>query len=252
VSPSTRDDLTRRGLPAAHVVVIPNGLDHSLYVPGPQPAPTPTVLVLGRIEPYKRIDLVLRAVHRLRGRVPAARLLVVGSGRGLEALRRLAADLGLSDCVRFTGFVDERTKVRCIQQAAVSVNTSDKEGWGLTVLEANACGVPTVASDVPGLRDAVRPGETGVLVPHGDVEALAGAIARLLTSDAERQHLAAGARAWSLQFSWERSTEHMLRLIEATCKGPRWPELISTMDAWTPAPGLAPQEGPAAQRSAVG
>jgi len=232
VSPSTRDDLIGRGVPAEQIVVIPNGLDHTRYVPGPQPAQTPTVLVFGRIEPYKRIDLVLHAMQRVSARVPAARLIVVGSGRGLEALRRLAADLGLTERITFTGFVDELTKVQHIQQAAVVANTSEKEGWGLTILEANACGVPTVASDVPGLRDAVVPGETGVLVAHGNVEQLAATLERLLTSDSERQRLAAGARAWSMQFSWDRSTDQLVTLIEATGDGSRWREAISAMDTW--------------------
>lgn len=232
VSPSTRDDLIERGLPAAHIVVIPNGLDHSLYVPPAQPAGTPTVLVHGRVEPYKRIDLVLRAMQRVRRQVPDARLVVLGSGRGLEALQKLADELGLSASTTFTGFVDEAAKVRWIQQAAVAVNASEKEGWGLTVLEANACGVPTIASDVPGLRDAVVANETGVLVPHGDVEQLSAAMLRLLTDDSERQRLAAGARAWSLQFSWERSADCVLDLIEATCTGSRWAEIIRTLDLW--------------------
>ena len=108
VSPSTRDDLIRRGVSPEHIVVIPNGLDHAHYRPGPQAAPAhaPILLVLGRIEPYKRIDLVLYAMQRLRTQVPTARLVVVGSGRGLDALRRLAADLGLTTHVTFTGFVD--------------------------------------------------------------------------------------------------------------------------------------------------
>ena len=95
------------------------------------------------------------------------------------------------------------------------VNTSENEGWGLTVLEANACGVPTVACDVPGLRDAVVPGKTGVLVPHGDVEQLTAAIARLLTVEGERQQLADGARLWALQFSWEHSAAAITEVIEA-------------------------------------
>jgi glycosyltransferase involved in cell wall biosynthesis len=234
VSPSTRDDLITRGVPAEHIVVIPNGLDHDLYVP-PVPGPkAPIALVFGRLEPYKRIDLVLQAMQRVREGLPAARLLVVGSGRGLAPLQKLAGDLGLTDSITFTGFVDEATKVRHIQQAAVVVNTSEKEGWGLTVLEANACGIPTIASDVPGLRDAVVPGETGLLVPHGDVEQLSLAITRLLTSEAERQRLAAGARAWSLQFSWERSAGSVLDLIDATCESSRWAEVIRRFDLWEP------------------
>ncbi len=234
VSPSTRDDLIARGIPPQHIVVIPNGLDHDLYVPPAQPPKTPTVLVFGRLEPYKRIDMIVQAMKRVRGSVPSARLLVVGAGRGLEPLRQLAAELGLTEATTFTGFVDEAAKVRYIQQATVVVNTSEKEGWGLTVLEANACGVPTIASDVPGLRDAVLQNETGVLVPHGDLERLSTAITAVLSSDTERQRLAAGARAWALQFSWERSSKHVMDLIEATCESPRWTDVIRSLDMWQP------------------
>lgn len=232
VSPSTRDDLIARGVPAKHIVVIPNGLDHQRYVPGPQPATTPTVLVFGRIEPYKCIDVVLRAMQRVRAQLPAARLVIVGAGRGLAPLQELAGQLGMSDATTFTGFVDEAAKVRHIQNAAVVVNTSEKEGWGLTVLEANACGVPTIASDVPGLRDAVVADETGLLVTHGDVEQLTAAILLLLTSDTERQRLATGARAWSLQFSWERSAGCVLDVIEAASENPRWADSIPKLDLW--------------------
>ncbi len=252
VSPSTREDLIRRGIPAAHIGVIPNGLDHSRYVPAARPVAAPSLLVFGRIEPYKRIDLVLRAMQQLIVRVRGLRLVVVGSGQELDRLQRLARDLGLVEHVTFTGFVDEATKLHYIQQAAVTVNTSEKEGWGLTILEAYACGVPAVASDVPGLRDAVVPGETGLLVPHGDIERLVAVLTRLLTSETERQRLANGARAWSLQFSWDRTTRDLLQLIEATCEGSRWTEIINTLGLWAPlrpAPGAA--AGPV-QRSAVG
>jgi glycosyltransferase involved in cell wall biosynthesis len=252
VSPSTRDDLIRRGVPAGHIVVIPNGLDHSRYVPGARPVTAPNLLVLGRIEPYKRVDLVLRAMRQLIPRVPGIRLVVVGSGQGLNALRRLASDLDLTEHITFTGFVDEATKVRYIQQAAVAVNTSEKEGWGLTILEANACGVPAVASDVPGLRDAVVPGETGLLVPHGDVDRLVEALTRLLTSDTERQRLANGARSWSLQFSWDRSTRDLLELIEAACEGSRWTEVINTLGLWAPLRRAPASATDSVRRSAVG
>lgn len=216
VSPSTRDDLIQRGIPAAHIRVIPNGLNHERYRAGGRSlAECPTILVLGRVEFYKRIDLVLRAVQRLQRDLPSLRVLVVGDGRARPSLEKLCAQLGLQGSVRFTGFVAEEEKVALIRSAHVVVNTSEKEGWGLTVLEANACGLPAVASDVPGLRDAVRHGETGLLVPHGDVERLAAALLEMFQDPSLRERLGRGAVAWAQQFSWEQAARETLALVEA-------------------------------------
>ncbi len=184
VSPSTRDDLIARGVPAANVTFIPNGLDHELYRPVPT-APGPIVLSLGRVETYKRIDVVVDALPRVLARVPSAKLVVVGRGEAVAGLEQHVARLGLQSAVEFRGFVDEREKVALYQSARVFVNPSEKEGWGLTVLEAAACGAPAVASDSPGLRDSVRHDETGLLVPHGDADACASALLRLLTDDTD-------------------------------------------------------------------
>src|SRR5262249_50903782 len=143
-------------------------------------AAVPTVLALGRIEPYKRTELLVDAVASL----PGVRLIVAGTGTGLAAVRTRIAALGLGDRVELRGFVDDDEKVRLLCTAHVLATASEKEGWGLTVLEAAACGTPAVASDAPGLRDAIRDGETGLLVRSGDVGALAAALRRVL-EDAE-------------------------------------------------------------------
>ncbi|MCX8073857.1 MAG: glycosyltransferase family 4 protein [Candidatus Binatia bacterium] len=216
VSPSTRDDLIARGIAAESIHVIPNGLDHVLYNPnGRCPDVQPTVLVLGRVEFYKRIDLVLRAAAKLRQMLPDLHVVVVGDGRAQAHLQKLAAELSLERCTTFTGFVPDAVKVDYIRRCHVVVNTSEKEGWGLTVLEANACGVPAIASDVPGLRDAVRHGETGLLVPHGDLQALVDAMARILTDTSLRERLSRGAIAWAKQFSWEQAADRTIEVIEA-------------------------------------
>ncbi|GBD25935.1 D-inositol 3-phosphate glycosyltransferase [bacterium HR30] len=216
VSPSTRDDLVARGIAPESIRVIPNGLDHSLYNPeGASPAEQPTLLVLGRVEFYKRIDLVLRAAKELLFAVPSLHVVVVGDGRAKAELQRLANELGIGERVTFTGFVSDDVKVEHIRRCHVLVNTSEKEGWGLTVLEANACGLPVVASDVPGLRDAVRHGETGLLVPHGDLPALVQAIRLLLENAALRERLRRGALQWAQQFSWEKAADETLKLVES-------------------------------------
>lgn len=218
VSPSTREDLIARGVPAARITVVANGLDHEHYHDrGRIPAQRPTVIVLGRVEFYKRIDLVLQALKRLIDRVPDVQLVVVGDGGARSLLARQVERLGIGAHVAFTGFVSEDEKLAHIRRAHVVVNTSEKEGWGLTVLEANACGVPIIASDVPGLRDAVRDGETGVLVPHGDVARLSEVLLRMLQDVPYRDRLAAGAVAWARRFSWENAVGDIAAVIESMC-----------------------------------
>jgi glycosyltransferase involved in cell wall biosynthesis len=211
VSASTRDELIRGGLAAADVRLIPNGLDHAHYRPGSAPRTArPTVLVLGRVEPYKRVELVVDALARL----PEARLIIAGSGTGLAAVRAHVAARGLNDRVEVLGQVDEAEKLRLLQTAHVVACTSEKEGWGLTVLEGAACATPAVVTDVPGLRDAVRHGATGFLVP-ADAEALAHALGRVLGDPALRERLGAGAHEWAARFRWETVAAEISAVLDA-------------------------------------
>lgn len=213
VSPSTRDDLVARGIPAADITIIPNGIDHAHYRPA-EGVPGPIVLSLGRVEPYKRIDLVIDAMSRVLTRMPDARLVIVGRGDAVPTLTAQVARLGIGHAVTFRGFVGEDEKVALYQGARVFVNTSEKEGWGLTVLEANACGTPTVASDVPGLRDAVRHDESGLLVPFGDVGATAEALLRILTDDGVWRRLRTGALAWSARYTWDAVADEVEAMVQ--------------------------------------
>ena len=209
VSDSTAEDLVARGFDRGRIRIIPNGVDLEFYSPDPSLAkfPEPTLLYLGRLKKYKRVDLVLQAVAHLRGNGVPVRLLVAGRGDQREALEALSARLGLTGSVEFLGFVDEGTKRTLLRRAWVHVLASPKEGWGISNVEAAACGTPTVASDAPGLRDSVVDGTTGLLVPHGDVAALAGAIRRIVEDAAFRLKLSHGARAFAEGFGWERAAD---------------------------------------------
>jgi len=202
ISPSTRDDLVARGVAPEQVTVSPCGIDHALYRPGGE-VPSPTILALGRVEPYKRFDLAVAVMPRILAAVPDARLVIAGRGAAVPALERQVDALGLRAAVELTGFVADERKVALYRQARVFVNLSEKEGWGLTVIEAAACGVPAVASNSPGLRDAVQHGRSGMLVPHGDADAYAETVLRLLQDDEEWRRLRAGALAWAGTFDWD-------------------------------------------------
>jgi glycosyltransferase involved in cell wall biosynthesis len=205
VSRSSADDLVRRGFDAARIRVIPNGVDLQALGPDPNVArfAAPTLLYIGRLRRYKRVDLVLQALRRLRELGVEATLLVAGQGRHRGALESLTEKLGLQERVRFLGFVADDLKLELLRRSWVHVLTSPKEGWGISNLEAAACGTPTVASDSPGLRDSVVDGETGFLVPHGDVNALAEKIATLLQQPDRRDAMGRGARRFAERFSWD-------------------------------------------------
>jgi len=124
------------------------------------------------------------------------------------------SSLGLGDTVTFTGFVSEREKVEWLHRASVLVYPSPKEGWGISAIEAAACGTPVVASDSEGLRDAVRHGMTGFLVPHTDVGAWAGRLRELLTEPVTQARLGAGGREWARGFDWDVEAQKMSRILE--------------------------------------
>jgi len=211
VSRSTRDDLVRRGLEAERIEVIHNGMDLRALAPSPggRRFPQPTAVYLGRLKRYKGVDLVLRAVALLRRSGVPVRLLVGGKGDHEAALKALAAQLELGEAVRFLGFVSEEHKKELFQRCWVHILASPKEGWGISNLEAAACGTPTVASDAPGLRDSVLDGRTGFLVPHGDIARLAEAVGRVLADPDLRERLGAQARAFAEGFSWDASATAM-------------------------------------------
>lgn len=221
VSESTAADLARRGFPREQIAVIPNGVDATHFAPDPEQSrfAEPTLLYLGRLKHYKRVDLILHALNVLRGRGIDARLIVAGKGDAAPGLQTLRDGLSLQDRVEFTGYVDEAKKRELLRRAWVHVLTSPKEGWGISTLEAAACGTPTVASDAPGLRDSVVDGDTGFLVPHGDVHALADRLAFLLADAPLRKRLGDGARRFALRHTWDRAaddTERHLAAVLAT------------------------------------
>lgn len=215
VSDSTRRDLVTRGMSESQITVVPNGVDLARLTPHPDGHrfDEPTLLYLGRIKKYKRIDLILIALARLRDRGVACRLIVAGKGDHRPSLERLTAELDLTDRVEFKGFVSEAEKLELLRLAWLHTLTSPKEGWGIANVEAAACGTPTVASDSPGLRDSVVDGRTGILVPHGSVDELADAIQRLLEDDALRAHMSREAQKFAEQFAWDASADRMQHVL---------------------------------------
>ncbi len=217
VSASTKEDLVRRGMIAERIRVVPNGIDLDFFSPGSAPrTDRPTLLFVGRLKKYKRVDLLLDAVALLAAESVEVELLIVGEGEERPALEARIRRLGLSSHVRMLGFVSEEEKREAFRRAWIHVLTSPKEGWGISNIEAAACGTPSVASDAPGLRESVVDGRTGLLVPHGDVGALAAAIRSLLADGPLRERMGREGRAFAERFSWDASAdgvENVLREV---------------------------------------
>jgi len=219
VSESTRRDLVERlGVSADRVWVVPNGVDLGFYRPVCGKFCVPTVLWVGRVKRYKRVDDVLRAFRVVARELPDARLIVVGVGDYLPVLKRLRERLGLSNVV-FAGRVSEEEKVRLMGGSWVVVSASFVEGWGLTVTEAAACGTPAVAYGVGGLRDSVVDGVTGLLAEDGNVGDLACKIVRVLTDDGLRKKLSRNALEHAKKFSWDKTAEKFKKILEMAVGG---------------------------------
>ena len=216
VSESTKEELLKRGIPEERIKVIYCGIDHQVFRVNPdlKKDPVPTILYLGRLKKYKSVDLLIKALPLVINEVPEARLVIVGEGDYKPELQNLTRNLELEDKVIFTGFVDGKTKVEWLHRAWVTVYPSIKEGWGLTNIEANACGTPAIASDVPGLRESVLPGKTGFLFRYGDEQDLADKIIRIITDNELRVRFSREGILWASNFSWDKVVSEVEELLQ--------------------------------------
>ncbi len=222
ISASTAADLAERGIPRSAVEVIYPGIDTVSYTPCPsERASTPVFAYLGRLKRYKGVHHVIHAFAAMGHR--DARLEIAGAGDYRSALERLAASLDLGDRVRFLGRISESEKLALLRRSWALVFASPKEGWGITNLEAAACATPVVASNSPGIRESVRDGHTGFLVPHGEVRAMAAAMRRVAESRELVERLGTEARVFAESFTWERAAEqteaHLWSVIDRTAVG---------------------------------
>ena len=211
--------IVQEGVDPAKVVVIPNG-----YIPSPRDTATdvraalglapgaPLVAVAAVLRPEKRLDLLLEAMVRVRVAVPGAQLVIAGDGPCRATLEHEAHRLGLNGAAHFLG---RRSDVDSVLRAAdVAALSSDREGSPLLMFECMANGTPLVATAVGGIPDVVQDGRTGVLVPRRDPDALARALAGLLTDPDRRAQLAAAARQRLPQFTMEATTDRFVALYD--------------------------------------
>jgi glycosyltransferase involved in cell wall biosynthesis len=218
-SPSTLRELMERDFPAERVAVVNYAVDHDVHrMTGVPKSPAPLIGSFGRLKKYKSIDHLIRALPPVVREFPSIKVVIAGDGDDRTRLEQVAREVGVAATVEFTGFISEERKVELLQQMWFKVATSAKEGWGLTVTEANACGTPVIASDVPGLRDAVRNNETGILYPYGDIDRLSDTILALLRDSKLRERLTGNAIRWANTFTWDAAADQTLELLQRRIK----------------------------------
>ncbi len=217
ISDSTKHDLVRRGIPADQISVIPCGIDTDFYKQNSSiTVEKGRLLFVGRLKKYKGVQHLLKAMKILQSKNIQTKLTVIGEGDYSHSLKLLVGKLQLQDFVSFKGFISQADKLRFLQQAYIAVFPSAKEGWGLTVIEANCCGTPVIASDSDGLRDSVQNGKTGILVKHEDPDALAQALEQLLSNPQMREQFSTNALVWAKTFNWDLTGERMIKIMQQT------------------------------------
>jgi glycosyltransferase involved in cell wall biosynthesis len=241
VSPSTRTEMRRQLGLRGPVHIVPNGVA-SLPPSGVPRSGSPVIAVVTRLAPHKQLHHLVDAVPDLLHHWPDLHVDIAGTGPARDGLLAQIRELGLEGVVSMPGRVSERAKSDLLSRAWLTAAPSLAEGWGLTVLEANTVGTPAVAYDVPGLRDAVRDGQTGWLVPagHSLATALRSALEEL-SDPVRRWFFADQAQAWAARFSWDASADRLagallseIRRRELGRPSPRRVVDLATVASWPP------------------
>ena len=234
-----RNVLATLDLPAdgGRIRKVPLGTDPSHFRPGVDPRAVrqrfgldggPWLLTVARLEGHKGIDTTIRALPAIRARIPGARYMIAGTGPRRPFLEQTAAELGLGDAVKFLGPVPDADLPAVYNAADLYVGASRlyelmAEGFGIAIVEASACGLAVVGGRSGGIPDAVREGETGILLDPDRPEAVAAGVVQLLEDGDLRRRLGAnGRRAAETFYNWERVGRDFTR-IDAEFRRPELP-----------------------------
>lgn len=204
-------ELVTRGV-TKPVVVVSNGVDTTKFKPKKSYTDGYKIVHVGRLGYEKRVDVVLRAFGEVAERHEQARLVIAGDGPARKDLERLAADLGLTDKVKFLGMYPRDGLGEVYRGGDVFVTASPMETQGVVILEAMACGVPVVGVDKYAVPDVVKPGVTGYLAPPGDFEKLAEGIEMVLGSKKRAEKLGRAARKAAEKEDVEKSVKKVEEL----------------------------------------
>ena len=220
-------------VPEARIHVLHPGVDTTHFVPAQRDPDIRrqlgwddrmVILTVGRLQKRKGHDQLIAALPMIRQRFPDVRYAIVGDGEEREQLEALARSRGVADAVQFLGEMDDGGMVRCYQQCDLFALPNrqvgqDIEGFGIVLLEAQACGKPVIAGASGGTAETMRVGETGLVVPCETPEPIAEVVVELLSSPERRQKMGAAARAWSYDFDWGSLSRKASTMFDESASG---------------------------------
>ena len=220
VSPSSRSEIRRALGLTGPIYLVPNGSAAGQVVAPRLRAGVPTITCVGRLVTHKRWHLLVDAATALRTEFPDLVVNLVGAGPELETLQRYVAHRGVGDVVTLHGFVSAERRDALLGSAWLTVSTSVGEGWGLSMIEAAATGVPAVAIDVPGLRDSVREDVTGWLAKENDLDSVIAIALRALADPEEAAGYESRCRLWARSLQWAATAERFEAVLLAEAATP--------------------------------
>jgi glycosyltransferase involved in cell wall biosynthesis len=209
---SRREIVSMLGIPEGNVTVVPPGID-ARFSCGNGKAPEPLVVAVGRLAAVKRLEQLVETISALHDSHPRLRAVLVGEGYERQSIEATVQRLGAGDYISLPGRLGPDELVELYRRAWLLVSASAREGWGMTITEAAACGTPSVATAIAGHLDAIEDGVTGLLAPH--VAALGPAIARVVDDGALRSRLGSAAAARAAGFSWDDAALRTLEVLAA-------------------------------------
>jgi glycosyltransferase involved in cell wall biosynthesis len=211
-SSSKREIVERLAIPARQVSVSPPGVEPQ-FAPDGERSDVPLVVAVGRLVPVKRFHLLIEALASMKSAHPELRAVIAGEGYERPALEALIRQRDATSWISLPGYVPEEELIELYRRAWVLASTSQREGWGMTVTEAGACGTPSVASRISGHEDAVRHGSSGFLV--GGQHELVAALDAVLRDEVLRKRLGVSAREHAARFTWDATARGALATLGA-------------------------------------
>jgi len=216
VSNSTKTDLIQYGIPKKNITVLPNGLFLKPVDKLPVKEKVLTLLYVSRLVKMKGIEDTIKIFNLVNKKIPNSKLWIVGDGKEsyVNSLKKLVKNYSLEKAVKFYGYVNESLKIKLYQKSHFLLHTSVREGFGLTVIEANSQGTPVLAYDTPGLRDVVKNGVNGFTFPKGKYALIADKCIALYNSQ-EYERLAHSSILSSKKYNWNKITNQSLHLLSS-------------------------------------